>query len=149
MQNPVQAENQSDHTSSNTSSETPVPSHPTPPFVPPTSPPVPVPSLVQRLRQAEDKTLRRRPTPVIISENGRPRILIPDSVFEKGEEIHKDFIICYYNGKAPPFNQIQSVFNHMWGKGKKLEIHNNPLNRSTIVRIPNAYLREKILENNI
>ncbi|CAN6925248.1 unnamed protein product [Brassica oleracea] len=37
----------------------------------------------------------------------------------------------------------------MWGKGKKLEIHNNPLNRSTIVRIPNAYLREKILEKNI
>lgn len=149
MQNPVQAENQSDHTSSNTSAETPVPSLPTPPFVPPTSPPVPVPSLVQRLRQAEDKTLRRRPTPVTISENRRPRILILDSVFKKRTAIHKDFIIWYYNGKAPPFNQIQSMFNHMWGKGKKLEIHNNPLNRSTIVRIPNAYLREKILEKNI
>ncbi|KAF3603631.1 hypothetical protein F2Q69_00037754 [Brassica cretica] len=149
MQNPVQAENQSDHTSSNTSAETPVPSLPTPPFVPPTSPPVPVPSLVQRLRQAEDKTLRRRPTPVTISENGRPRILILDSVFKKKTAIHKDFIIWYYNGKAPPFNQIQSMFNHMWGKEKKLEIHNNPLNRSTIVRIPNAYLREKILEKNI
>ncbi|KAL0690500.1 hypothetical protein Bca4012_090178 [Brassica carinata] len=149
MQNPVQAENQSDHTSSNTSAETPVPSLPTPPFVPPTSPPVPVPSLVQRLRQAEDKTLCRRPTPVTISENGRPRILILDSVFKKRTAIHKDFIIWYYNGKAPPFNQIQSMFNHMWGKGKKLEIHNNPLNRSTIVRIPNAYLREKILEKNI
>lgn len=149
MQNRVQAENQSDHTSSNTSAETPVPSLPTPPFVPPTSPPVPVPSLVQRLRQAEDKTLRRRPTPVTISENRRPRILILDSVFKKRTAIHKDFIIWYYNGKAPPFNQIQSMFNHMWGKGKKLEIHNNPLNRSTIVRIPNAYLREKILEKNI
>ncbi|KAL0755941.1 hypothetical protein Bca101_093609 [Brassica carinata] len=37
----------------------------------------------------------------------------------------------------------------MWGKGQKLEIHNNPLNRSTIVRIPNAYLRQKILDKNI
>ncbi|CAN6812889.1 unnamed protein product [Brassica oleracea] len=34
----------------------------------------------------------------------------------------------------------------MWGKGKKLEIHNNPLNRSTLVRIPSEYLRQKILE---
>lgn len=149
LENPVQAENQTNHISSNTSAETQLPSPLTPPFVPQTSPLVSIPSLIQRLRQAEDKTLRRRPTPVIITENGRPRILIPDSVFEKGAAIHKDFIICYYNGKAPPFNQIQSVFNHMWGKGKKLEIHNNPLNRSTIVRIPNAYLREKILEKNI
>ncbi|KAF2548947.1 hypothetical protein F2Q70_00022873 [Brassica cretica] len=34
----------------------------------------------------------------------------------------------------------------MWGKGKKLEIHNNPLNRSTLVRIPSDYMRQKILE---
>ncbi|CAN7043883.1 unnamed protein product [Brassica rapa subsp. trilocularis] len=37
----------------------------------------------------------------------------------------------------------------MWGKGQKLEIHNNPLNRSTIVRIPNVYLRQKILDKNM
>lgn len=37
----------------------------------------------------------------------------------------------------------------MWGKRKRLEIHNNPLNRSTIVRIPSDYLRQKILEKNI
>ncbi|XP_013615318.1 PREDICTED: uncharacterized protein LOC106321621, partial [Brassica oleracea var. oleracea] len=34
----------------------------------------------------------------------------------------------------------------MWGKGKRLEIHNNPLNRSAIVRIQSDYLRSKILE---
>ncbi|KAF3547696.1 hypothetical protein DY000_02004944 [Brassica cretica] len=106
------------------------------------------PSLVERLRISEDKTLKRL-APVTISETGRPRVLIPDSVFEKGAAIHKDFIICYYNGRLPPFNQIQSVFNHMWGKGKKLEIHNNPRNISTLVRIPNDYLRQKILEKNI
>ncbi|RID75913.1 hypothetical protein BRARA_B02927 [Brassica rapa] len=75
-------------------------SNPTPPLTAP-----PALSLVERLRLAEDKTLKRL-APVTLSESGRPRILIPDSVFAKGAEIHKDFIICYYNGKAPPFNQI-------------------------------------------
>lgn len=102
-----------------------------------------LPTLVEKIRAAEDKTLSRL-APVTISSTGRPRI--PDEVFQKGADLHKDFIICYYNGKAPPFNQIQSVFNHMWGKGKQLEIHNNPLNRSTIVRIQSDYLREKILD---
>ncbi|CAN6983612.1 unnamed protein product [Brassica oleracea var. botrytis] len=37
----------------------------------------------------------------------------------------------------------------MWGKGKKLEIHNNQLNRTTIVRITSEYLRNKILEKSI
>ncbi|RID62156.1 hypothetical protein BRARA_E01247, partial [Brassica rapa] len=115
-------------------------------FPPPQSyPQAQTPSLVERLRASEDKTLQRL-APFTISETGRPRVLIPDVVFEKGAELHKDFIVCYYNGKPPPFNQIQSVFNHMWGKGKKLEIHNNPLNRSTLVRIPSDYLRQKILE---
>ncbi|KAF3497992.1 hypothetical protein DY000_02054939 [Brassica cretica] len=81
--------------------------------------------------------------------SGRPRVLIPDSVFQKGADIHKDFIICYFNGKAPPFSQTQSVFNHLWGKGKRLEIHNNPVNRTVLVRIQSDYLRQKILEKNI
>nr|VDD63235.1 unnamed protein product [Brassica oleracea] len=37
----------------------------------------------------------------------------------------------------------------MWGKGRRLEMHNNPLQRSVLVRIPNAYLRLKILDKNI
>ncbi|KAG5396375.1 hypothetical protein IGI04_018189 [Brassica rapa subsp. trilocularis] len=111
----------------------------------PAANPAPQPSLVERLRASEDKTLKRL-APVSFSESGRPRILIPDEVFKQGADLHKDFIICYYNGKAPPFNQIQSVLNHMWGKGKRLEMHNNPLNRSTLVRIPSEYLRSKILD---
>lgn len=75
--------------------------------------------------------------------------MIPDSVFLKGAELHKDFIICHFNGRPPPFNQIQSVLNHMWGKGKRVEIHNNPLSRSMLVRIPNDYLRQRILEKNV
>ncbi|KAG5410375.1 hypothetical protein IGI04_006694 [Brassica rapa subsp. trilocularis] len=102
-------------------------------------------TLVERLRISEDKTLKRL-APVTISETGRPRVLIPDSVFEKGAEIHKDFIVCYFNGKPPPFHQIQSVLAHMWGKEKPLEIHNNPRNRSALVRIRSEYLRLKILD---
>lgn len=75
-------------------------------------------SLVEKIRASEDKTLKRL-APVSISESGRPRVLIPDEVFHEGAELHRDFIICYYNGKPPPFNQIQSVLNHMWGKEKK------------------------------
>lgn len=118
------------------------PLNPSPAGVPPRAPAA---SLVEKIRAAEDKTLKRL-APVTISPTRRPRVLIPDSEFEKGAELHKDFIICFYNGKAPPFNQIQSVFNHLWGKGKRLEIHNNPLNRTTIVRIQSEYLRQKILE---
>lgn len=34
----------------------------------------------------------------------------------------------------------------MWGKSRRLEIHNNPLNRSAIVNIHSEYLRQKILD---
>ncbi|KAF8113492.1 hypothetical protein N665_0049s0008 [Sinapis alba] len=49
----------------------------------------------------------------------------------------------------PPFNQIKSVLNHMWGKGRRLEIHNNTLQRSVIVRILNEFLIQKIVDKNI
>lgn len=34
----------------------------------------------------------------------------------------------------------------MWGKGRKLEIHVNNLSRSMLVRLPNDYIRQKVLE---
>ncbi|KAG5405570.1 hypothetical protein IGI04_011689 [Brassica rapa subsp. trilocularis] len=98
---------------------------------PPKQPKQTQPTLIEKLRTAGDKTLKRL-APVSVSPSGRPRILIPDSVFQKGADLHKDFVVCYFNGKPPPFNQIQSVFNYMWGKGKRLEIHNNPLNRESM-----------------
>ena len=101
--------------------------------------------LLEKIRKQEDKSLKRL-APVTLSEKGVPRVLIPDSVFQIGAEIHKDFIICYFNGKTPPYTQIQSVLSHMWGKGKRVEIHMNPLSRSMLVRIPSDYLRQKILE---
>ncbi|KAG5399918.1 hypothetical protein IGI04_014525, partial [Brassica rapa subsp. trilocularis] len=81
-----------------------------------TSTPPVDPPLVERIRKSQDKSLSRQ-APPSFSDSGRPRVLIPDSVFQKGAELHRDFIICYFNGRPPPFNHIQSVLNHLWGKG--------------------------------
>lgn len=113
--------------------------------------PPPAPShipLVEKIRRREDKTLERL-APMTLSEKGVPRVLIPDSVFAERAELHKDFIICYFNGRPPPFHQIQSVLNHMWGKGKRVEVHTNPLSRSMLVRIPSDYLKQKIIEKGV
>ncbi|XP_013688915.1 proline-rich protein 36-like [Brassica napus] len=72
----------------------------------------PAPKLVERIRKLEDKTLKRL-APITISETGRPTVLIPDAVFEKGAELHKDFIACYFNGRPPPIKQIQNFLNHI------------------------------------
>ncbi|CAH2079182.1 unnamed protein product, partial [Thlaspi arvense] len=106
------------------------------------------PSLAERIRAFEDKSLQRL-APITYSATGRPSVLILDEVFQRGEELHKDFLVCYFNGRAPSYSQIQSVLNHMWDKGNKQEIHNNPLNRSILVRIPSEYLRIKILEKSL
>ncbi|CAG7906563.1 unnamed protein product, partial [Brassica rapa] len=37
----------------------------------------------------------------------------------------------------------------MWGKGKRVEIHTNPLSYSMLVRISSAYLRQKILKKTV
>ena len=90
--------------------------------------------MAERLRASVDRTLSRL-APVTVSKSGRPRLLIPDAVFQRGAEIHKDFIICFFNGQPLPFKQIQSVLNHTWRKGRRIDVHNNPLSRSMIVRV--------------
>ncbi|KAF2579134.1 hypothetical protein F2Q68_00000345 [Brassica cretica] len=98
--------------------------HPNPPpiFQPQPQTHNAAPTLAETLRVRGDKSLQRL-APVTISETGRPRVLIP-----------------YF---------VQSVLCHMWGKGRRLEMHNNPLQRSDLVRIPSDFLRQKILEKNI
>lgn len=104
------------------------------------------PSLVEKIRRLEDKSLTRL-APVSFAENGRPRVLIPDEVFQIGVDLHKDFTVCYFKGRPPPYSQIQSVLNHI--KGKRLEIHNNPNTRSVLVRITSDWLKQKIFEKGI
>lgn len=49
----------------------------------------------------------------------------------------------------PSYQALQSVLNFMWGKGSKLDIRTNPKARSFLVRIPNDYIRAKVLEKRI
>ena len=51
--------------------------------------------------------------------------------------------------KMPSYQSIQSVLNFMWGKGHKLDIRTNLKERTIMVRIPNEYIRTKVLEKKI
>lgn len=65
-------------------------------------------SLAERIRRSEDKSLHRVSN-VLISESsfGRPRIKIHDSVFKKGADLHKEFIVAYFCGGTPAYGSIQ------------------------------------------
>ena len=95
-----------------------------------------------------DRSLSRL-APTSVSPEGKPRVLVPDGVFQRGAALHKEYIVCSFLGKLPDYGPIQSVLNYMWGKGSKLEIHLQPLKRSALVRVPNDYIRGKILEKKL
>lgn len=105
-------------------------------------------TLAQKLKKDADRSLKRL-APVDYSPEGKPRVVIPDSVFQEGAEIHKDFIIGRFKGMLPTFRHIQSVLSHMWGRGQKLEVHLNHTNNSMLVRLPNEFIRKKVLEKKL
>nr|VDD29175.1 unnamed protein product [Brassica oleracea] len=65
-----------------------------------------------------------------------------------GVALNKEYIVGSFLGKMPDYGHIQSVLNYMWVKGSKLEIHLQTLKHSMLVRVPNDYIRSKILEKN-
>ena len=85
----------------------------------------------------------------ILSPEGIPQIRVPNAVFQRGAEVHKDYVIGVFTGKTPSYSQIQSVLTHVWGRGVKLQIHLRPASRSMLVRIPNDYVRAKVVEQEI
>ncbi|KAF2584136.1 hypothetical protein F2Q70_00035435 [Brassica cretica] len=95
-----------------------------------------------------DHSLKRL-APTTSSPEGKPRVLVPDAVFARGAALHKEYIVESFLGKMPDYGPIQSVLNFMWGKGSKLEIHLQPLKHSVLVRVPNDYIRSKILEKRL
>lgn len=106
------------------------------------------PTLASKLIILADKSLKRL-VPIEMSLEGTPRVLIPDEVFSRGAKEHKDFIMGSFLGKLPTKGQIQSIVNYMWGKGKHLEVRLNPLARTILVRIPNEFIRNKVLDHKI
>ncbi|KAG5396752.1 hypothetical protein IGI04_018566 [Brassica rapa subsp. trilocularis] len=105
-------------------------------------------SYAQKVKAIANTTLQRL-APLTYSETGIPQVIIPDEVFLRGAELHKDFIQGFFFAKMPSYQALQSVLNFMWGKGTKLDIRTNPKARSFLVRIPNEYIRAKVLEKKI
>ncbi|KAL0812992.1 hypothetical protein Bca101_069435 [Brassica carinata] len=95
-----------------------------------------------------DRSLKRLAS-VAFSPVGIPQVRIPDEVFNRGAEAHKDFVLGVFTGKTPSYSQIQSVLSHIWGKGTKLVIHLRPQSHSMLVKIPNEYIRQKVVEQEI
>lgn len=156
---PIQSSSSSPQTSidqSQTSQDQPQTSHDQPkpsnsdhpPNTNPSNPPPKTKSWAQRAKPIADRSLKRL-APTTLSDIGVPQVLVPGEVFERGEELHRDFIIGAFFAKMPSYKAIESVLNFLWGKGTKLEIHTNAKERTMIVRIPNEYIRSKVLEKRI
>ncbi|CAH2064194.1 unnamed protein product [Thlaspi arvense] len=111
-----------------------------------TPPPIPqkLKTWAERIKRDTDRSLERL-APISYSPEGKPRIAIPDSVFQEEADLHKDFIICRFKGRPPSYTHIHNVLSHLWGKGQRLEIHLNIVNHSMLVRIPNEFIRTKVL----
>lgn len=105
-------------------------------------------SYAGRAKVGTDRSLKRL-APLAFSPEGIPQITIPDEVFNRGAEAHKDFVLGVFTGRTPSYSQIQSVLTHIWGKGIKLEIHLRPSSRSMLVKIPNEFIRRKVVEQEI
>lgn len=123
----------------------PIQSHPSPPIYPTAGTQSPPQSYAQKAKANTNKSLQQL-APLTYSEAGIPQVTIPDEVFQRGAELHKDFIQGFFFAKMPSFQALQSVLNFMWGKGSKLDIRTNPKAHSFLVRIPNDYIRAKVLE---
>ncbi|KAL0741816.1 hypothetical protein Bca4012_083329 [Brassica carinata] len=105
-------------------------------------------SCANRAKMRTDRSLKRL-APMVLSPEGISQVLIPDEVFIRGAEAHKDYVLGVFTGKPPYFSQIQSVLTHIWGRGTKLQIHLRPASRSMLVKVPNDFIRNKIVEQEI
>lgn len=65
------------------------------------------------VKTVTDRNLKKLAEPSF-SPEGIPQVLVPDEVFRRGAEIHKDFIIGIFMGKTPSYGHIQNVLSHVW-----------------------------------
>lgn len=100
------------------------------------------PSWADKARVGTDKSLKRL-APTEYSESGIPQVTVPDEVFERGAAMLQDYIVGSFFAKMPSYKAIENVLNFLWGKGAKLEIHTNKINRTLLVRIPNQFIRKR------
>ncbi|KAL0649576.1 hypothetical protein Bca4012_092267 [Brassica carinata] len=117
------------------------PTHPLPPTIPASIPltlktqsTAPV-DWVSKVKKTIDRSLERF-SPVSLSPSGIPRVIIPEEVYQKGAELHRDFVVCRFFGRVPTYSLIQ---NH-------LEIHMSPATNSVLVRLPNEFSHQKVTQ---
>lgn len=85
---------------------------------------------------------------VTISAESRPRVKVPNSVFERGARIHSDFIVGIFYGNAPSYGKVLGVLNFLWGKDRRVTIHNLTAN-AFLFHIPSASLRRRVLQHEL
>lgn len=74
------------------------------------------------------------------------RVIIPDEIYQKRTELRKDFLVCRFFRRIPIYSLIQNVVNYLWGKGRHLKIHMLPQSNSVLVKLPNDFVCEKVLQ---
>nr|VDD32653.1 unnamed protein product [Brassica oleracea] len=77
-----------------------------------------------------------------------PRIKVPNVVFERGANLHSDYIVGIFNGNAPSYGKIWGVLNFLWGKDRRVTIHNLTAN-AYLFHIPSPSLRQKVLQHEL
>lgn len=86
--------------------------------------------------------------PVSISVEGRPRVKVPNDVFDRGAKLHEDFIVGIFYGKAPSYGKICGVLNFLWGKDKRVTVHNLTKN-AFLFYVPSPSLRKRVLQQEL
>lgn len=69
----------------------------------------------RKIQASIDRKLKTHTSPSY-TEDGTPRVKIHDSVFQRGDDLHKDFVIGVFMGKTPSFGHIQSVLTDIWDR---------------------------------
>ena len=68
-----------------------------------------------------------------------------NAVFERGVKAHSDYIVGIFYGNAPSYGKIWGVLNYLWGKDRRVTIHNLSKN-AFLFYISSVSLRQRILQ---
>lgn len=86
--------------------------------------------------------------PVTVSPEGRLRVKVPNEVFERGAKIHSDYIVGIFYGNPPSYGKIWGVLNFLWGKDRRVTVHNLTKN-AFLFHIPSPSLRRRVLQHEL
>ncbi|WZY93260.1 hypothetical protein YC2023_065589 [Brassica napus] len=73
---------------------------------------------------------------------------VPNAVFERGANLHSDYIVGIFYGNAPSYGKIWGVLNFLWGKDRRVTIHKLTAN-AYLFHIPSTSLRQKVLQHEL